>query len=276
MNIPERFIKHFPAYEDVFASDLEHHRKHFLPICSINLQFLFPEQDEWLHFVSVKEIHEGCVGENTQQFHTLYTKEDMLGFDVIDGKYKFEADWNYFSLHQKEQLEDTYEALKSTGDKAYLRMKREVMALGGLEQVYIANEQDYEARKAFFLENNKIYPYSSFGKAKKSVEELTHDFEEKQSSGWGLSFPEVNGILDDIAFQSDEAQNYIKEYDESVEEMLKFEQTNLLHVPKRANGETFTYIGSFTGYYFQAFGADAGYLFYDRELKKAVICFEYS
>lgn len=195
MNIPERFIKRFPAYEDVFIGNLEHHRKHFLPICSINLQFLFPEQHEWLHFVSVKEIHEGCVGENTQQFHTLFTKEDMLGFDVIDGKYKFEADWNYFSLHQKEQLEATYEALKSTGDKAYLRMKREVMALDGLEQVYMANEQDYQARKAFFLENNKLYPYSSFGEAKKSVEELTRDFEEKQTSGWGLSFLEVNGIL---------------------------------------------------------------------------------
>ncbi|MDR6776962.1 MULTISPECIES: siderophore biosynthesis protein [Paenibacillus] len=276
MNIPERFIKRFPAYEDVFSSDLEHHRKHFLPICSINLQFLFPEQDEWLHFVSVKEIHEGCVGENTQQFHTSYTKEDMLGFDVIDGKYKFEADWNYFSLHRKEQLEATYEALKSTGDKAYLRMKREVMALDGLEQVYMANEQDYQARKAFFLENNKIYPYSSFGEAQKSVEELTRDFEEKQTSGWGLSFPEVNGILDDIAFQSDKAQSYIKEYDESLEEMLQFEQTNLLHVPKRPNGETFTYIGSFTGYYFQACGADTVYLFYDQELSKAVICFEYS
>ncbi len=91
-----------------------------------------------------------------------------------------------------------------------------------------------------------------------------------------MSFPEVNGILDDIAFQSDEAQSYIKEYGESIEEVLRFEQTNLPHVPKRSNGETFTYIGSFTGYYFQAFGADAVYLFYDRELSKAVICFEYS
>ncbi len=200
----------------------------------------------------------------------------MLGFDVIDGKYKFEADWNYFRLHQKEQLKTTYETLKSNGDKARLRMKREVMSLDELEHVYIANGQDYQARKAFFQKNNQIYPYSSFGNAKESVDELTRDFEEKQSNGWGLSFPEVNGILDDIAFQSDEAQSYTKEYDESIEEMLRFEQTNLLHVPKRSNGDTFTYIGSFTGYYFQAFGADTVYLFYDRELSKAVICFEYS
>ncbi|WP_149093901.1 siderophore biosynthesis protein [Paenibacillus terrae] len=276
MNIPEKYIKHFPAYEDVFVGDLEHYRKHFLPICSINLQFLFPEQDEWLHFVSVKEIHESSVGEDTQSFHTTFTKEDMLGFDVMDGKYKFEADWDYFILHQKEQLEAAYETLKSTGDKAYLRMKRKVMSLDEVEHAYIANEQDYQSRKAFFLKNNNIYPYSSFGDAKESVEELTRDFEDKQSSGWGLSFPEVNGILDDIAFQSEEAQSYIKEYGESIEEMLQFEHTNLLYVPKCANGETFTYIGSFTGYYFQAFGADSVYLFYDRELRKAVICFEYS
>ncbi|OMF34768.1 hypothetical protein [Paenibacillus peoriae] len=43
-----------------------------------------------------------------------------------------------------------YETLKSNGDKAYLRMKREVMSLDELEHAYIANEQDYQDRKAFF------------------------------------------------------------------------------------------------------------------------------
>ncbi|WP_238533418.1 hypothetical protein [Paenibacillus terrae] len=155
-------------------------------------------------------------------------------------------------------------------------MKRKVMSLDEVEHAYIANEQDYQSRKAFFLKNRNIYPYSSFGDAKESVEELTRDFEEKKSFGWGLSWPEVNGILDDIGFQSDEAQSYIKEYGESIEEMLQFEQTNLLHVPKRPNGETFTYMGSFTGYYFQVFGVDTVYLFYDQELSKAVICFVYT
>ncbi|MGG1617398.1 hypothetical protein ACIFQM_23190 [Paenibacillus sp. NRS-1782] len=51
-------------------------------------------------------------------------------------------------------------------------------------------------------------------------------FEEKKSSGWGVSFTEINGILDDIAFQSEEAQSYIKEYGESIEELLQFEQPN--------------------------------------------------
>ncbi|MDQ0496002.1 hypothetical protein QOZ95_004188 [Paenibacillus brasilensis] len=29
MNIPEKYIKHFPAFEDVFVGDLKHYRKHF-------------------------------------------------------------------------------------------------------------------------------------------------------------------------------------------------------------------------------------------------------
>lgn len=74
----------------------------------------------------------------------------MLGFDVIDGKYKFEADWNYFIYHQKEQLEATYETLKSAGDQAYLRMKREVMSLDEVEHAYIANEQTINLAKRFF------------------------------------------------------------------------------------------------------------------------------
>ncbi|QIC04125.1 hypothetical protein GOP56_20860 [Brevibacillus sp. 7WMA2] len=44
MKIPQAFFKAFPAYEDVFYDEIEQHRKHFLPICSINLQCVFPER----------------------------------------------------------------------------------------------------------------------------------------------------------------------------------------------------------------------------------------
>ena len=85
--------------------------KTLLPICSINLQCIEPEWDEWLHIVSAKEIHEGCVGDFTQSFHTNYTKADTIGFDVIDGKYKFEANWNYFKIEQNHSdiIEKAYE-----------------------------------------------------------------------------------------------------------------------------------------------------------------------
>ena len=276
MNIPESCLKPFPAYEDVFADDLENCKKHFLPLCSINLQCVFPEQDEWLHIVSVKEIYEGCVGEDTQEYHTAYTKEDMLSFDVSNGKYKFEADWNYFLLNQQEQKEAEYEELKAAGDKQHLRLRRDLGQLSELEQAYTQNENDYNSRKQFYALTNAIYPFSSIGETFDSVDELIADIEKKRTDGWGFSYPEINGILDDVAFQSDETQKFMQEYDVSIEEMRRFENTNLINRPLKENGEVFTYIGSLTGYLFQAYGAGSVHLFYDQELKKAVICFEYT
>ncbi|MEC4051840.1 hypothetical protein VSP10_03450 [Myroides odoratimimus] len=91
-------IKLFPEYEDVFYDDIENHKKYFLPICSFNMKLIDPTNDTWLHIVSVKEIYDGCVGEDTTDYHTTFTKANMFGFDIIDGKYKFDADWNYFSV----------------------------------------------------------------------------------------------------------------------------------------------------------------------------------
>jgi hypothetical protein len=92
-------IKLFPAYEEVFYDDLENHKKYFLPICSFNLQLLDPSKNEWLHIVSVRKFMKAVW--KKKRNHTQFTKADMLGFDIIDGKYKFDADWNYFRLLQK-------------------------------------------------------------------------------------------------------------------------------------------------------------------------------
>ncbi|MGZ9868725.1 siderophore biosynthesis protein [Priestia endophytica] len=247
MNIPKQFIKPFPSYEEVFVDNLEQHKKHFLPICSINLKCIEPEWDEWLHIVSAKEIHEGCVGDFTPSFHTRFTKEDTLGFNVIEGKYKFEADWNYFEIEQ-----DPSETL---------------------EEAYTRNEKDYEIRKEFFKRNGKIYPYSRYTKEVTSIEELEQEFAEKQTSGWGLDYPKINGVLDDLRFMAEEGQELLEDCDNEDE---IFDYTNLLHVPKDEKGHPFTYIGFVTGYYFQAYGADCIYLFFNKELRKAVICFEYT
>lgn len=252
MNIPEQYIRVFPSYESVFEGDLERCRRHLLPLVSVNLKWLNEEEDEWVHFVSAKEIYEGSVGQSTADYHTNYTREDTLGFDVTaDGKYRFEADWNYFLLERKPDPE--------------------------LEQAYADNGADYAARKLFFEKHGHLYPYASFfDDGAVSEEDLYKDFINKKTSGWGTDLPEINGVLDDLAFQSDEEQQFIKKYNESIEEMQKFEQTNLLHVPKTADGETFAYVGRLTGYLFQAYGADSLYLFYDRALRKAVVCFEYT
>lgn len=104
---PEYF-KPFPAYEEVFYDDIENHKKYFLPICSFNLKCIDPSRDEWFHFISVKEIVEGYVGDNTHQFHTKYTKEGMYAFNIIDGKYKFEAPWDYFDINHQQPSDDEH------------------------------------------------------------------------------------------------------------------------------------------------------------------------
>ncbi|BCC58543.1 TPA: siderophore biosynthesis protein [Bacillus cereus] len=247
MHISKQFIKPFPEYEDIFYDDLEQHKKHFLPICSINLQCIEPELDKWVHIVSAKEIHDGCVGDFTKPFHTNFTKADTLGFDVINGKYKFEADWNYFEIEQNNS--------------------------DIIEQAYESNKRDYQIRKEYFQRNQKIYPYSSLGKEITSVEVLEQEFVEKQTNGWGLNYPVVNGILDDVRFMTEEGEELLEDCDNEDE---IFDFTNLLYVPKDEYGHPFTYVGFVTGYYFQAYGADRIYLFFNKELRKAVICFEYT
>lgn len=243
MSIPQTCIKPFPDYEDVFNKEIEEHKKHFLPLCSINLKFLYPEWDEWIHIVSVKEIYDGSVGETTRSSHTNFTKEDMIGFDVADGKYAFEGNWDYFS---KDPISS---------------------------EAYIHNDKDYRARKEFYASHQHIYPYSSFGEPFESAKALEDDFDQKQKSGWGLSYPEVHGVMDDIRFTTSEGMDLLEDC-ESEEKI--FDYTNLLYVPKDEHNRPFTYIGFLTGYYFQAYGADRVYLFYNQSLKKAVVCFEYT
>lgn len=100
-----KYFRPFPAYEDVFYDDIETHERYFLPICSVNLQCINPKRDEWVHFISAKEIYEGALAEHTLGFHTDFSKADMFAFDIIDGKYKFEADWNYFYINHGQNIE---------------------------------------------------------------------------------------------------------------------------------------------------------------------------
>lgn len=97
-----------------------------------------------------------------------------------------------------------------------------------------------------------------------------------QEMGWGINYPEINGLLEDLDLRSEHMQKMFQEHGDLEEEYRTFELTNLLHVPQRPDGSVFPYIGALTGYYFQAYGSDGLYLFYDESLQKAVICLEYT
>ncbi|MCC9044227.1 hypothetical protein LNQ81_16265 [Myroides sp. M-43] len=329
MIIKSEFIKCFPEYEQVFEGDLGQYKKHFLPICSINLQCIVPEENQWLHFVSVKEIYEGCVGQETHEFHSRYCKEDMLGFDVIGDKYQFEADWNFFiyekmsiqgsvisnqnmiqhyriervNIQTVEELEawlvkyeyNTYpdyrNKLKSKHTyfiKPDLDQELVESLLDRLEQeanesdygtvlgAYELNTKTYELAKEYYQKHGKIYPMTigNYSSKIETLESLEKGVEDNKQY---IEYPEIGGMLNDVQFQSKEDRHCLEEYEITFEEAMRFEDsTNLIELPYDKEGSIFTYIGRFTGYLFQQYGADNAYLFYNKELKKAVMCLEYT
>ncbi|MFP3595038.1 hypothetical protein SB689_24140, partial [Chryseobacterium sp. SIMBA_038] len=60
-------------------------------------------------------------------------------FDVIDGKYKFDAGWNYFSAHTEITPEDY-------GNN-----------YSDLEIEYNMNEVMYQLKKEYYQKHNKLY-----------------------------------------------------------------------------------------------------------------------
>jgi hypothetical protein len=90
-----------------------------------------------------KEIYEGCV-EKKEAYHTQFTKADMLGFDIIDGKYKFDADWNYFQTSTEITPEQYGEEFTE------------------LEIEYNMNEAMYQLKKAYYSKYGKLYDKYSY------------------------------------------------------------------------------------------------------------------
>lgn len=91
----------FPRAEDVFSRDVDLHRKHLIPLVSIDASFIDPTWSGKLHVVSPKESYDGMVGEYCSEFHTETCKSDVLGFRVsADGKYEFLADFRYFLVER--------------------------------------------------------------------------------------------------------------------------------------------------------------------------------
>lgn len=325
MNIDLKHIKYFPEYEEVFAQDIDKYKEHFLPICSINLQCIDPENDQWLHFISVKEIYDGCVGQETEEWHTDYCKMDMLGFDVVGDKYVFEADWNYFAIENKaievanlemvqtyrkkrkefqsiEELKEwistydsrTSEIISSTLVKKHVyytnpesdqglveslldRLEKQASEADSdnLKGAYQLNEEAYQLAKSFYQKHEYIYPNTigDYSSKVSTLEQLEKNYILDKEY---MEVPEIGGILDDIKFLSKGEQDYFAKYNVVREEAITFEGTNLIEKPYDKDGNIFEYIGRFTGYLFQYYGADSVYLFYNKDLKKAVICLEYT
>lgn len=255
--IPADCIKIFPEYADVFYDDLENHRKYFLPLCSVNLKFISPEKDQWLHIVSVKEIYDGRVGEHTTAFHTAFTKCDMLGFDVIDGKYKFDAGWEYFTVSTQispEQYGGEY---------------------GDDEIQYNFNDAMYQLKKSYYRKYGELYA-RDFNRPGLTVEGIRKLERLLKLTADDLHNDEPSDYLEERL--SNKISNVIDEInvDALPLDECRFCGDSLFEKPFRADGRIFDYIACMEGYDFQENAADQLYLFHDKEMQKAVICLEYT
>jgi hypothetical protein len=95
---PEPYLKPFPAFEDVFAEPLTLHRKHFLPLISVDASVVYPELDFWLHFVTpIEPLLELDVGYFTEEHHDFYNIQGQFAFNVANGKYAFAGDFRYLA-----------------------------------------------------------------------------------------------------------------------------------------------------------------------------------
>lgn len=98
INSPTPFIKPFPEFKDVFSKPMALHKKHFLPLVSVDASVVHPDLKIWLHFVTpIEPLLELDVGYFTREYHDFYNKEGQVAFQIVDGKYSFTGDPNYFA-----------------------------------------------------------------------------------------------------------------------------------------------------------------------------------
>lgn len=117
---PQPYIKPFPEFESVFGEPVDLHRKHFLPLVSVDVSVVHNDLDLWLHFVTpIEPLLELDVGYFTEEFHDAYNLAGQFAFRIEDEKYVFAGDFNYFAYEsgkifdafpdQRDEIEEDYQ-----------------------------------------------------------------------------------------------------------------------------------------------------------------------
>lgn len=244
MQIDKNDIRLFPAYEDVFYDNIPLHRRHFLPLASINLRCINPGRNEWLHLVSVKEMYDGRVGESKETYHTAFTQPDMFGFDVVEGKYRFEADWRYFNDYQLIPADQYANGFPEA------------------EIEYNMNEAMYRLKKAYFDQYGQLYA-GDFSRPGIQVSDIRRLERLRALTPADLEKDAISDYLAEL-HQQRPAGIFTALSPEEFPGDWPFE----------ALDPSFEYIGSMDGYGFQHTAPEGISLFYSPALKKALITFD--
>lgn len=237
LNNSLEYFRPYPDYEDVFYDEIEKHKQFFLPICSFNLKCLFPERDEWVHIISAKE---NMLGEYTSNYHTDYTKENIYSFDIIDGKYKFEASWDYFLLNHEyeklnqrkiiEEFEQSYD-VNILGIKEWLQQKniqnkrleddlRRIFNHTYVKELYLkAGNTKFAENEQFYINAvKKHYEQSYFDALKAEYQRVTKLYE------LGKKFYQEHGVIFpySLSFIEGGYEELIKEFQSYTEARQKY------------------------------------------------------
>lgn len=106
----------FPEPADVFAENVDQHAALLFPIFSIDLAVVDPAWSGRIHML----LH-NCDPYNTATAVTFtdYCKDNSVGFDVIDGKFRFQTDFAYFDLSEdwKEWFDRTTKGYSESRDR---------------------------------------------------------------------------------------------------------------------------------------------------------------
>ena len=111
-NIPPTMsgLKLCPDINDVFYDQLDEYRKHFKPLASIDLSLI---DKKWSGQIFVVYFNDDPYCEESRKYLNDDCDGTKVTFDILDGKYKFKANFGYFITNEdwKEWLE--------MGDKSY-------------------------------------------------------------------------------------------------------------------------------------------------------------
>lgn len=89
-------IEVFPTIDSVFDTELEKCKEVFFPVCSIRLGDIRKEWgDVKIHLI---QFNEDPYNTDTTKYFNEYCKDNMIAFDLNNGKYRFKTNFGYFDL----------------------------------------------------------------------------------------------------------------------------------------------------------------------------------
>ena len=93
-------VKLFPSASETFFDNVEMHARYFFPYAQIPLNLVVPGLGGSVPWIVPFEPLDGVVGDEGNQHHTHYSRNNWIGFDLIDGKLRFDTDFLFFKSNK--------------------------------------------------------------------------------------------------------------------------------------------------------------------------------